>query len=67
MQFIRNKHGIAIGKFQVLNNGVKHIYSVNPSRLLGWYDPASDRTIDVSTGGWFGYGDQTFLLLSRTL
>lgn len=67
MQFIRNNKGIAIGKLQVLNNGVKRIYSVNPSRLLGWYDPASDRTIDVSTGNWIGFGDQTFLLLSRTL
>ncbi len=67
MEFIRNSKGIAIGKLQILQNGIKRIYSLNPSRLLGWYDPASDRTVDASTGSWFGYGDQTFLLLSRTL
>lgn len=67
MQFIRNSRGIAIGKLHVLDNGVKRIYSVSPSRLLGWYDPESDRTVDAINGSWIGYGDQTFLLLSNTL
>ena len=66
MQFIRNNKGIAIGMLQVLDNGVKRVYSVKPSRLLGWYDPLSDKTIDSSTGRWIGFGDQTFLLLPRT-
>ncbi len=67
MQFIRNSKGHSIGMFQVLSSGVKQIYSVNPSKLLGWYDPVSDKTIDASTGNWMGFGDQTFLLLSKTL
>lgn len=67
MQFIRNNKGIAIGKLLVLDNGVKRIYSLNPSRLLGWYDPTSDKTIDAKSGSWIGFGDQTFLLLSNTL
>ena len=67
MQFIRNRHGIAIGQLQILNNGVRNIYSVSPCRLLGWYDPSMDKTIDARTGNWMGFGDQTLLLLAETV
>ena len=65
MQFIRDNRGIPIGRMQILGNGVRQIYSVNPSRLLGWYDPNSDKTIDARTGNWMGFGDQTMLLLAN--
>ncbi len=64
MQYIRNKNGIAIGMLNLVSNGVKQVYSLNPTRLLGWYDPKSDKTISASTGSWMGYGDQTLFLLS---
>lgn len=62
MQFIRNQRGIPIAQLQSLTNGVKRIYSTS-GKLLGWYDPASDKTIDARTGNWVGFGDQTMLLL----
>jgi hypothetical protein len=62
MQFIRNRRGIPIGQLLVLSNGVKRIYTTS-GILLGWYDPACDRTTDAKTGNWMGYGDQTMLLL----
>ncbi|MGS2721017.1 hypothetical protein [Paraglaciecola aestuariivivens] len=67
MQYIRNSKGQAIGMQQTLSNGIKQVYSVNPSRLVGWYDPSSDKTINAKTGNWMGYGDQTIMLLADSI
>lgn len=65
MHYIRNKNGVAIGMLNTVGNGVKQVYSLNPTRLLGWYDPQSDKTICAKTGNWMGFGDQTVLLLAN--
>jgi hypothetical protein len=64
MQFIRNQHGIPIAQLQILSNGVKRIYGTS-GKLLGWYDPVSDKTIDARTGNWMGFGDQVMLLITN--
>ena len=67
MEYIKDNRGVAIGMLQHDYQGVQRIYALNPTRLLGWYDPASDKTICASSGSWIGHGNQVMLLLGDGL
>ncbi len=66
MQVIRNSRGEVIGHITVVHGGIQQIRSKG-GRLLGWYDPQSDRTVDAKTGNWMGIGNQLMMLLGNDL
>jgi hypothetical protein len=63
MIILRNNKNQVIGRIQTVHNGIKQI-RCNKGILLGWYDPASDKTVDARTGNWFSFGDQLTMLLN---
>ncbi|MFT6329378.1 MAG: hypothetical protein ACJAYN_001309 [Bermanella sp.] len=65
IDFVRDYRGRAIGITHLHGNGRREI-RLTSGRLLGWFDPAMNRTVRV-TGNFMGEGDQTMGLLHECL